>query len=165
MNVKKFSDAMDELDSKYLDEALHFQKRDRKSRWLPWGAMAACLCILLASVFAWLPGARFWEDEHALTSGCTLPGASEIYPTVMVEDQLYEWRRGMAIARGLPDDSVLYGAITHVEESTPQHNCEFAATFNVTGEIYLVESTSNSVYLVMTTDWLQDAVVIFDLVE
>lgn len=48
MNVKKFSDAMSELDSKYIDEALNYKKKAKKPVWVKWGAMAACLCIVLA---------------------------------------------------------------------------------------------------------------------
>lgn len=32
MNVKKFSDAMSELDSKYIDEALNYKKESKKAR-------------------------------------------------------------------------------------------------------------------------------------
>ena len=43
MNAKKFSDAMSELDSKYVDEALNCKKKTRKPVWVKWGAMTACL--------------------------------------------------------------------------------------------------------------------------
>lgn len=35
----------------------------------------------------------------------TLPGADEIYPMVMVEGSLYEWRRGRAVLDNLPDSA------------------------------------------------------------
>jgi hypothetical protein len=41
MNAKKFSDAMSELDTKYVDEALNYKKKSRKPVWVKWGAMAA----------------------------------------------------------------------------------------------------------------------------
>ena len=47
MNAKKFSDAMSELDTKYVDEALNYKKKagkkKKKQNWTKWGAMAACL--------------------------------------------------------------------------------------------------------------------------
>ncbi len=50
MNAKKFSDAMSELDTKYVDEALNYKKKagkkKKKQNWTKWGAMAACLCLL-----------------------------------------------------------------------------------------------------------------------
>ena len=44
MNAKKFSDAMSELDTKYVDEALNYKKKAKKPIWVKWGAIAACLC-------------------------------------------------------------------------------------------------------------------------
>ena len=43
MNTKKFSDAMSELDTKYIDEALNYKKKVKKPVWVKWGAVAACL--------------------------------------------------------------------------------------------------------------------------
>ncbi|MBM6725304.1 hypothetical protein [Pseudoflavonifractor phocaeensis] len=58
MNAKKFSDAMSELDSKYIDEAINYKKKVKKSRkkankhsLIKWGAMAACLCLIVAGAF------------------------------------------------------------------------------------------------------------------
>ena len=47
MNVKKFSNAMSELDTKYVDEALNYKKKAKKPGWIKWGAMAACLCVAI----------------------------------------------------------------------------------------------------------------------
>lgn len=50
MNIKEFSDAMSEIDSKYVDEAIYYKKKRKKnavrSRWIKWGSAAACLCLL-----------------------------------------------------------------------------------------------------------------------
>ena len=34
MNTKKFSDAMSELDTKYVDEALSYKKKDKMPIWV-----------------------------------------------------------------------------------------------------------------------------------
>ena len=47
MNVKKFSDAMSELDTKYVDEALNYKKKAKRPNWIKWGAIAACLAFVL----------------------------------------------------------------------------------------------------------------------
>jgi len=47
MNAKKFSDAMSELDTKYVDEALSYKKKDKKPIWVKWGAIVACLCLMI----------------------------------------------------------------------------------------------------------------------
>lgn len=50
MNAKKFSDAMSELNSKYIDEALNYKKKSQKPVWIKWGAMAACLCLIVVAI-------------------------------------------------------------------------------------------------------------------
>ena len=50
MNSKKFSDAMSELDTKYVDEALNYKKKSKKPIWVKWGAVAACLCLVVAAI-------------------------------------------------------------------------------------------------------------------
>ena len=40
MNVKKFSDAMSELDTKYIDEALNYKKSAKRPGWIKWGLTA-----------------------------------------------------------------------------------------------------------------------------
>ena len=50
MNVKKFSDAMSELDTKYIDEALNYKKKTKKPVWIKWGAIAACFFLVLSGV-------------------------------------------------------------------------------------------------------------------
>ena len=42
-----FSDAMSELDTKYVDEALNYKKKAKKPIWVKWGAIAACLCLMI----------------------------------------------------------------------------------------------------------------------
>lgn len=48
MNAKKFSDAMGELDTKYVDETLNYKKKAKRPDWIKWEAMAACVCLLVA---------------------------------------------------------------------------------------------------------------------
>lgn len=45
MNARLFSDAMGELDVRYVDEALSYKKRSRKPGLVKWLAAAACLCV------------------------------------------------------------------------------------------------------------------------
>ena len=49
MNSKKFSESMSELDSKYVDEAIHYKKKkNKKPFWIKLGTVAACLAIVIA---------------------------------------------------------------------------------------------------------------------
>ncbi len=47
MNTKKFSDAMSEIDNKYVDEAILYQHKSKKRGWVKWGALAACLVLAI----------------------------------------------------------------------------------------------------------------------
>ena len=71
MNAKKFSDAMSELDTKYVDEALNYKKKAKKPGWVKWGAMAACLCLVVMGVFMFQNG-RWSNHEVTLDNGDTL---------------------------------------------------------------------------------------------
>lgn len=47
MNSKKFTEAMSEIDNKYVDEAIGYKKKAKSPTWLKWGAMAACVCLVV----------------------------------------------------------------------------------------------------------------------
>ena len=95
--------------------------------------------------------------------GGTLPGAEEVYPTVMVGGVLYEWHRGSAVQfDGLPEGCEDYGPLRHTDEAGPQSDGELAALFEVSGEIYTVPGDDSVVYLILTTDWMDETVIRFD---
>lgn len=49
MNAKIFSEAMSELDGKYIDEALNYKSnKTNKPVWVRWGAIAACFAVVVA---------------------------------------------------------------------------------------------------------------------
>ena len=62
MNAKKFSDAMSELDNKYIDEALNYKKKVKKPIWIKWGAMVASLLLVFIHVCSSISGSRFWTS-------------------------------------------------------------------------------------------------------
>lgn len=67
MNAKKFSDAMSELDTKYVDEALSYKKKAKKPHWMKWGAMAACVVVVI------LAGIRVITPEKDGLQMLTIP--------------------------------------------------------------------------------------------
>jgi len=100
---------------------------------------------------------------EAGADGSTLYGADQVYPTVMVNGALYEWHKGSAIRfGGLPDGCAYYGEVLHTDAETPQADGEFASLFPVSGAIYTVPDNEDVIYLQLTTDWMEEAVVQFD---
>ena len=49
MNTKKFSDALSQIDNKYIDEAINY-KKNKKITWIKLGAVAACFVIVVTAV-------------------------------------------------------------------------------------------------------------------
>lgn len=47
MKTEKFSEAMSELDDKYVEKAINYQARKRKPMWIKWASMAACFCLMI----------------------------------------------------------------------------------------------------------------------
>ena len=91
-----------------------------------------------------------------------LSRGTDIYPTVMVDGQFYHWKTTLD---ELPDDSEYYGEITYSFAETPTKNGELMAVFKVSGQIYTVPGEHDRVYLCVTTNWLTEKVVAFDLVK
>ena len=160
MKANELLDVIGDTDDNMIVEAKELRKR-KKNAWAKWGAMAACLCIVIIGAMVWSK-VKTPPDNSGST---TLLGADKIYPTVMVQGQLYEWRKGAAICNELPDECVYYGDLVHVEEETPNNDGEFASVFSVSGQIYTTPQSDTVVYLCLTTDWLDNTVVVFDIVE
>ena len=81
MNSKKFSEAMSELGSKYVDEAIHYKKKkNKKPFWIKLGAVAACLAIVIAvgGILAPFSGGMivsacaYGTDEEITTAGAVM---------------------------------------------------------------------------------------------
>lgn len=65
MSTKKFSEAMCEIESKYVEEAMSYNKKAKKTVWIKWAAMAACLCLVLTGVFLYQVENRYPRKEVA----------------------------------------------------------------------------------------------------
>ena len=74
MNAKKFSNAMSELDTKYVDEALNYKKKAKKPRWIKWGAMVACFAVIVVTAVSILP-------NYLNQQGVAPPDNSPIMPS------------------------------------------------------------------------------------
>ena len=59
MNIKKFSEAMGEIDSKYVEKAINYKPNQKKQIWVKWGAIAACLAIMV-----YAGTRRFSQETH-----------------------------------------------------------------------------------------------------
>ena len=91
MNSIKFSEAMSELDSKYVDEAVNYRKKAKKSAWIKWGALAACFAAAMFTAASVLPdylnqqgSEQLYDPNNVITDDSTddvLSGDSNREPT------------------------------------------------------------------------------------
>lgn len=160
MNRKDLFNSFNEIDESLLERS-ETARKNKIPIWHKWGVLASCFC-LTAFIITTFCIIRL----HRNKGNGTLPGAEEIYPTVMVNDKLYEWYKGEgnAIYSKLPDDCKFYGEIYHTKEIIPKNNCGFASVFDVSGEIYTT-SSNNFIYLKLTTSWTENTVVKFELIN
>ena len=163
MKTPKMVDAMSYIDDDLVSDAITHTKA-KKRQWVKWVSLAACLCVLLLGTVVWKNMDSTQPSTRPPQSGGTLLGDTEVYPTVMVDGELYEWRKGRAICETVPEDLVYYGKVTHVVEKHPKNNCEFASVFNLSGDIYICPS-DGCVYICVTTYWMKDTFVVFDPVK
>lgn len=66
MSKKKFSEAMTEVNDKYYEEAARYERKRKTPLWLKWGAMAACLCLVVGGIaISQMPGLFSNSDPGA----------------------------------------------------------------------------------------------------
>lgn len=152
----------------YVDDDLIFEaeswvgsKAHKKGYAVGAGVLAACLCLMI--------GLTVNHSKEGNPPGCDeIIGCGslfgEIYPTIMVNGELYEWLFGKAIVNELPVGSTYYGKIRHADGATPQEDCQFVSDFPANGRVFL-DRSENLVYLELTTDWLEKQLVIFEPIE
>jgi hypothetical protein len=124
MNSKKFSEAMGELDNKYVDETINYKKKVKKPGWIKWGAMVACLCLVVC-VLA-IP--RLFEKSNNRTSG-------DLSPMICVNNTLYRMASNQPDITGKESQLVYLGTILSKVSSSqyPQEN--FQANDDIVGSV------------------------------
>lgn len=158
MNGKKFSDAMSELDEKYIHEAIQYQKKGKKSVWVR-PVIAACLCIAFISIFFWKQSiVSTPESKHPIVTeeGITIPPLNVSLSSGVTADMVgfflyqgrvyiqYEW---------LTDSGNLVGdylgtATGSIDEWTPQDGYVDLAG-SVRGDFYSVKGFDPAFLLCM----------------
>lgn len=63
MNTKKFSEAMGEIDNKYIEKAINYQSKSVNHRFIKWGTLAACLCLIIVVTLGFLHPVLFRNDS------------------------------------------------------------------------------------------------------
>lgn len=169
MNTKLFSDAMSEIEDRYIHEALQYKNKRKKSGWMKWSVAAACLCIVAAGTFIWKQFATpLAKDKNTIIGneeitikedGITIP-----LPELSLSSDLHTDMLGFFIYQGrvymqyewLEDNGAIAGeplgtATGLIDEWTPKDSyVELAGS--VSGEFYTVNGFDPSFMLCMKHD-------------
>ena len=127
MNAKKFSDAMSELNTEYVDEAPNNKKNAKRIGWIKWGAMAACLILTVGIVF-WSStthdGRRVISEYHTNSSDCyatPFPGEVTFTSAVREAREKYQGKNvrfllGFSIYKDNGEETVLLSEEEQIAE-------------------------------------------------
>lgn len=125
MTTKKFSEAMSELEDKYVTEAITYQRSKKKRNWFKWVATAACICLVLAGLFPLFnqPGVSpFVLTAYALESDNTVSAAvmmeGENIPVTMFEADNGVWGFVFSHEAENPTDYVSISIMTAGQQVT-----------------------------------------------
>lgn len=130
MNAKKFSDAMSELDTKYIDEALNYKKKANMPSWIKWGAMAACLILIVGVVF-WSPtthdGRHVINPVPEISSGLNHPTTHDGRRVI----SKYHTNSSGSYAAPSPGEVNFASAVREAREKYEGKDVRFLLTFSI----------------------------------
>ena len=109
MNTKKFSEAMGEIDDKYVEEAIRYRATKKvkglSSKWIKRGAIAACLCVALVAGVLFKTSAPDVVIASGFLAVTAYAASSDEEITMQEGIELptdYKWSLAMSSRPGLP---------------------------------------------------------------
>ena len=63
MSIPKMAKAMGYIDDDLVSGAVEYKRTKKKNSWLKWGAMAACLCLVVVGAFTIFPYENWTEHQ------------------------------------------------------------------------------------------------------
>lgn len=142
MNAKKFSDAMSELDIKYVEEALHYKKNAKRTGWIKWGAMAACFILVLSMGTVALAATLGYDPIGWILSAFS---ANEDGPSAaVIQEQMQE---GQWVY--LNDDNIAVILPESPTEILLSHDC---------GKTWKESAVAGSDKMILWGEWKEDVV-------
>ena len=130
MHAKKFSDAMSEIDTKYVDEALNYKTKMKKPIWIKRGIMAACLCLIICVV-----------TIPRLLNGSNPPISGDLAPMVYVNNKLYQYTDSQLDFTDKESQFTYLGEIESKVSSSQEPKENFQANDDIVGaKVYQYEN-------------------------
>lgn len=157
MSIPKMAKAMNNIDDDLISGAIEYKRTKKKNGWMKWGAMAACLCLMVTLVIPMLnndaqSGSHGGEimidtkkiDVYYISENGTL-ASKNIEVTCTAEDVFSEWSKLNGIADVTLVDCVYdNGAVENVkgDANDPEAPVEHFGTDHYTLTITLSKKFS-----------------------
>ena len=158
MQVKQFFDAMGELETKYVQEALTYKKPVRRSAWMRWGAAAACFVLVAVLLAAGIlsPLAGMTVTAYAVGTDAEIPPAGAAFATGTInEDGTLSGYPLMFYLQGSGIENVRFscnsGQIRFTDLTGQRDEYGFAQNFTVT---YGAATGDETDYPSLLVEWL-----------
>lgn len=163
MNQERFSEAMGNIDDKYIVEAIRYRKKDRRLRLVKWGAAAACLAAaaVIGSMFFPFSGDM---DVSAAISAYAHGTDNEITPAGAV------MQSGSISDTGEMKGKPLMFYLTGKDIATVRFSCreqqlyftdwtEKREEYGNARNFTVPYGTDESEYYYLTIDWVPDGII------
>lgn len=161
MTPKKFSEALSELDNKYVDEAINYKKKGRKPAWGKWVVAVACFsAIFLAGNFALhmddislvsIGGIeRDYKDVYVVESESAIEWPWE-YKTVVEQYTAINLNDKEYYSRGCSVDASLVGELIGTFDVTG-YDAYSDQSHKIASEIYRIDGISEAYIVAVKLD-------------
>ena len=164
MKEQRLLKAMGKVDGKYIEEASPAQQT-KKPGWLKWGAMAACLCLIIAAVFAipHMPTSTPGDSQQMDAGNPSLDGdpsgygqSKDLAPMVCVNHALYQIAGNQPDMDDKEDEFIYLGEIISKVDSSQKPTEDFQANDEIIGaKVYLYDG-ENVVVEINGQYWLYE---------
>lgn len=161
MKKEDLAKAFSEIDDKYLMDADQYKPTPKR---IAGGikmlsVLGFIVCIILICTFL---NKHRETNENDIASG-GIKNLDIYNTTILVEDKYYHWAKSEAYLFKLPKEAEFYGRIVHTNANYPSKDCEMTSSFDVEGIIYVDKNNPQYIYLVLTTEWLNEGVIRFEV--
>ena len=95
MSIPKMANAMGYIDDDLVTGAIEYKRTKKKNSWMKWGAMAACLCLVVVGAFG---GVHSHTKQYVVSNNIVVLSATEYSDTISSSEVSQEQADRMAVA-------------------------------------------------------------------
>ena len=98
MSIPKMANAMGYIDDDLVSGAVEYKRTKKKNSWLKWGAMAACLCLVVVGAFG---GVHSHTKQYVISNNISVYHAGEYSDRLSSDDVTPEQADRLEVANNI----------------------------------------------------------------